>query len=118
MPIRMLGVGPFREALDEKLDLTGLATERLRAIPRIEIVAEPQLSVVSFRYVPDDPSRDVNETNRRLLELVNARKRVHMTGTLLRGNFAIRICVLSFRTHRDRIEMCLEDLESAIDEIG
>jgi hypothetical protein len=35
---------------------------------------------------------------------------------MLGGDFAIRICVLSFRTHRDRIEMALEDIRRAIQE--
>jgi len=32
---------------------------------------------------------------------------------MLSGRFAIRICVLSFRTHRDRMEQALEDIRAA-----
>jgi aromatic-L-amino-acid decarboxylase len=32
----------------------------------------------------------------------------------LRGRFAIRICVLSFRTHRDRMDAGLEDIRAAV----
>ena len=41
-----------------------------------------------------------------------------MTGTMLRGRFALRICVLSFRTHRDRMEQALEDIRLGAGEIG
>jgi aromatic-L-amino-acid decarboxylase len=44
---------------------------------------------------------------------VNARRRVYLTGTMLGGRFALRICVLSFRTHRDRVEQAIEDLRDA-----
>jgi len=114
LPLRLLGIEPFREALDEKLDLTTFTTAELRTMPDVEIVAEPQLSVVAFRYAPEGDSRDLDELNRRLLAAVNARKRVHLTGTLLAGRFVIRICVLSFRTHRERVEMGLEDIRQSI----
>ena len=45
----MHGVGPFRRNLDEKLDLARWAAEELRRIPDVEILAEPQLSLVAFR---------------------------------------------------------------------
>ena len=49
-----------------------------------------------------------------MLERINARRRVYLTGTVVGGRFAIRICVLSFRTHRERIEQGLEDIRAAI----
>jgi aromatic-L-amino-acid decarboxylase len=117
LPFRLHGVGPFRRNLEEKLALTRWATERLRAIPGIEILAEPQLSIVAFRLRRDGTSdAELDRLNRDLLARVNARRRVYLTGTLLRGRFAIRICVLSFRTHRDRVEQALEDLRAAVAE--
>ncbi|HEV8269112.1 MAG TPA: aminotransferase class I/II-fold pyridoxal phosphate-dependent enzyme, partial [Thermoanaerobaculia bacterium] len=45
LPLKRHGAAAFRKALDEKLDLTAFACEGIRAIPGIEIVAEPQLSL-------------------------------------------------------------------------
>ncbi|MGH9369081.1 MAG: pyridoxal phosphate-dependent decarboxylase family protein [Thermoanaerobaculia bacterium] len=118
LPIAMHGIGPFRRNLEEKLDLALWATERLRRIPGIEILAEPQLSIVAFRLRPHGlPEEALNALNRDLLARINARRRVYLTGTMLRGAFAIRICVLSFRTHRDRMEEGLEDIEAAAAEL-
>jgi aromatic-L-amino-acid/L-tryptophan decarboxylase len=47
---------------------------------------------------------------------VNAKGRVYITSTTARGRFLIRICVLSFRTHLDRMQMALEDIRAAIEE--
>jgi len=119
LPVRLSGIAPFRANLEEKLTLARAAADGVRRMPEIEILAEPQLSIVAFRR--SWPGRTVEETNaanRRILERVNARGRVHVTGTMLGPVFAIRICVLSFRTHRDRIDMALEDLRRAIDEEG
>jgi aromatic-L-amino-acid decarboxylase len=118
LPIKMHGISAFRSALQEKLDLARLATSTLRTIAGIEILAEPQLSILAFRLVrPGLEGEALDELNRRLLERINARRRVFLTSTLLRGRFAIRICVLSFRTHRDRLEEGLEHIRAAASEL-
>lgn len=119
LPLKMHGAGAFREQLEEKLALAKLAVDRIRAMDGMEILAEPQLSLFAFRLAPpgvDDPE-ELNRLNGMLLERVNARQRVFLTATTLDGRFALRICVLSFRTHRDRIEEGLEDLDAARREV-
>lgn len=111
LPLKLLGVEPFRANLNEKLDLTRWATEQLRGIPGIEIAAEPQLSVVAFRLTGTGQDvEDLNRLNREFLDRINSRRRVYLTSTMLNGRFTLRICVLSFRTHMDRMEQALEDI--------
>ena len=118
LPIKMVGIAPFRANLDEKLDLAQWAVEELRRIPGIEILAEPQLSIAAFRWArPGLDDEELNRINRSLMDRINGRKRIYVTGTLLRGRFAIRICVLSFRTHADRMRQGLDDIRAAIEEI-
>lgn len=115
LPLKMHGIEPFRGNLDEKLDLAQWACEELQKIPGLEIVAPPQLSIVAFRLRrPGLTGEATNALNRDLLARINAAKRVYMTGTSLRGAFALRICVLSFRTHRDRMEEALKDIREAV----
>jgi aromatic-L-amino-acid decarboxylase len=114
LPVKMHGIGAFRASLQEKLDLADLAAKELRTIEGIEMVAPPQLSILAFRLVrPGLDEEALGALNRNLLERINAKKRVFLTSTLLRGRFVIRICVLSFRTHRDRLEQGLEDIREA-----
>ncbi|RMH04904.1 MAG: aminotransferase class V-fold PLP-dependent enzyme [Planctomycetota bacterium] len=111
LPARLLGFRAWREALDEKLDLAHLAARELGQVPGVEILAEPVLSLFAFRLAPAGTSEEERERlNREWLERVNRRRRVYLTATRLRGRFALRMCVLHFRTHRERIEMALEDL--------
>src|SRR3954470_6635432 len=114
LPLKMHGAGAFRAQLEEKLALAAQAHDRLRAMPDVEILAEPQLSLLAFRLAPAGvPEAALEELNQRFLAAVNARQRVFLTPTRLRGKFALRICVLSFRTRRERMEMALEDIEAA-----
>lgn len=121
LPLKLLGVGPFRDALEEKLALARWACEELRQVEGIEILAEPQLSLFAFRLAPGEKDgkdgRDINDLNRELQRRINGRQRVHLTGTMLNGRYALRICVLSFRTHRDRMEMAVEDIRAAVAEL-
>jgi aromatic-L-amino-acid decarboxylase len=117
LPIKMHGIAPFRRNLDEKLDLAAWATQELRRIPGIEILAEPQLSIVAFRLRGERLDQEaVNRLNRDLMDRINGKKRIYLTGTMLGDRFAIRICVLSFRTHSDRMEEGLEDIRKAVSE--
>jgi len=117
LPIEMHGIEPFRTNLDEKLDLALWATEELKKIRDIEILAEPQLSIVAFRLVrPGLDLKGLNALNRGLMDRVNRRKRIYVSGTMLGDIFAIRFCVLSFRTHFERMQNGLEDLRAAVQE--
>jgi aromatic-L-amino-acid/L-tryptophan decarboxylase len=107
LPLKMFGIEPFRQQLDEKLDLTTYATAELKKIEGIEIIAEPQLSIVAFRL------KGSNEINQDFLSRINAKKRVMLTPTIINGQFIIRICVVSFRTHMERMRMCMDDIREA-----
>ena len=115
LPIKLLGIAPFRAALQEKLELARQAADEVRRLPGIEIVAEPELSLFAFRLSrPELTGAALDRENVAFLKRINARKRVFLTGTRLGGRFALRICVLSFRTHRERMAMAVEDIAAAL----
>jgi len=117
LPFKLHGAGVFREYLDEKLDLAWWIAAQVAALQELEILAPPELSITAFAV--RDRGQSLAERNagtRALLARVNARQRVHLTGTLLNGVFAIRIAVVAFRVHQERMEMLLEDLIAALRE--
>jgi aromatic-L-amino-acid decarboxylase len=119
LPIAMHGIAPFRRNLQEKLELARWAAAELRTIPDVEILAEPQLSIVAFRIGRRGLGEDaLNTLNRRFLQAINAHRRVYLTGTTLGPRFALRICVLSFRTHADRMRDAIADIRAAAAEVA
>jgi len=50
--------------------------QELHRISGVEILAEPQLSIVAFRW-------KLNQANRDLLDRINGKKRIYLTGTML-----------------------------------
>jgi aromatic-L-amino-acid decarboxylase len=111
LPLKLHGLGAFREALNEKLNLTRVFYETLKDTPGFDLPWKPELTVVPFRYVAADG--DVDAFNRRLLERINASKRVFLSSTRLNGDFWIRVCIVSHRTHRDRIDEAISIIQDA-----
>jgi aromatic-L-amino-acid decarboxylase len=107
-PLQLHGVGAFREALDEKLDLAEHLYESLKAIPEIELPWQPDLSIVPFRLRDGDDA-----ANRAFLGRINVTERVYLSSTVVDERFTIRACILNHRTHRDRIDECIEIVRRA-----
>lgn len=111
LPLKIFGVHAFRENLAEKLQLTRWMYERFQAEPGFETFCEPDLSVIAFRYRPQ--SGDSEAFNRALLQQIVSSKKLFLSSTKLNGEFAIRVCILSFRTHRAQIEEAFEVIRQA-----
>ena len=114
LPLQLHGVDAFRAALDEKLDLTRVVFDGLRATAGIEVPWDPPLSIVAFRLAGRDDA-----ANRRLLQRINESKRIALSSTMIDGHYTLRVCVLSHRTHRDRVEEAIAIIrKSALAEIA
>ena len=106
--LRLHGLERFRAALEEKLVLAQLAHRRLGAIPAIETGPEPALSCVTFR-VRGEGDRGTQA----LLGRVLARGRIHLSSTRMWGRLYLRLCILSFRSHRAELEEALVEIARA-----
>lgn len=120
LPLALHGIDAFRQALSEKLRLARYFRSALVDLP-IEVPVEPELSIVAFR-LPRNEHEELatwNARNRAWLERINDCRRVHLSSTLLPteegATVTLRVCILSFRTDRARIELALEDLIATLD---
>jgi aromatic-L-amino-acid decarboxylase len=109
LPLHLHGVDAFATALDEKLDLAGVVYDSLRAMPELDVPWPPDLSLVAFR--PRDGGEDAAA---RLLDTVNASGRVWLSSAPIRGRTFLRICILSHRTHRERVDEAIEIIRAAV----
>ncbi len=105
LPLKIFGLRPFRAALVEKILLCRYFYERLKDVPGFELGPYPELSVGYFRYLPQH--QDANKFNQTLIQALHADGRVFLSSTRLNGNIYIRFAILSFRTHLDTVDRCL-----------
>jgi aromatic-L-amino-acid decarboxylase len=122
LPLMLHGARAFREALSEKLALARAAYDGLARLDGLEMVDTPQLSTVAFRprRRPGEALGAWNARSEALLDAINARGRVWLSSTMLDLDagpaFTLRACVLSFRTHEDRIDALVADAARALGE--
>ncbi len=105
LPLKLHGIRPFRSSLQEKLELAHYLYERLEALPRFEVGSKPDLSVVIFRYVPENG--DPDRFNEKLTEVIREDGNLFFSSTRIDGTFYLRAAILSFRTHLDTIDELL-----------
>jgi len=111
LPLHLHGVGAFRRALDEKLDLAALAHQELAAEPRLELPWPPELSIVAFRLRGDETAE---ADNQRLLERIIATRRLYLSSTRIDGRQFLRLCIISHRTHREEVEEAVDIVRSLL----
>ncbi len=117
LPLKLIGVAPFRAMLSEKLLLTQYAYQRLQAEPGFEVGPAPELSIFVFRYV--DVAGDVDEFNRRLVEALRRDGTIFLSSTRIDGVYMLRFAILSYRTHIDTIDLALDVIRrETLDLIG
>lgn len=118
LPIKTLGIGPFQLNLEEKLALTKELFKELSTIPEIEVLTKPELSILVFAVkTSKDISKDNTQTEK-LLQAINQKENIFLSGCELHGRKAIRVCLLGFRLHYEQIQILLKDLRHSILEIG
>mgnify|MGYP000182511840 FL=1 len=117
LPLQILGVGPFRAALQEKMLLARYFHEQLSGFNGFEVGPEPDLSVVTYRFIPD--SGDADTFNERLVQAIHNDGRIFVSSTRLNGVYMLRMAALCFRTHKKDIDTALtvlKELSSALNQ--
>jgi aromatic-L-amino-acid decarboxylase len=108
LSVKLFGTEKFRAAVAEKRALALAAAHAIGRVPGIVTAAPPQLSLFAFFLSwPGATLDDENRATRQLLERVRDRGRVFLTGCWVDRRFLGRVCVLSFRTRRDRVDECV-----------
>lgn len=113
LPMKLHGLGAFRACVEEKLWLARYFWEGLPALPHVERGPWPDLSVVLYRFCP--PNWEPNDFNQRLMAACHRDGRVFLSSTTIEGQVYLRLACLSFRTHRDTIDLCFAMLKENLD---
>lgn len=111
LPLKLMGLKPFRACLEEKLLLAKYFYSEVKKLG-FEVGPEPELSVVTYRYVPR--KGDADSFNKKLLEEVVGDGRIFISSTLIDGKYTLRFACLSFRTHLRQVDTLLKVLREKV----
>lgn len=115
LPLKLIGVAPFRAALSEKILLTRYAYERMSEQGIFEMGPYPELSTFAFRYLPENGDPDA--FNKQLINRLRADGRIFLSSTTLGGKYMIRVNVLSYRTHLDTMDLAIKVINENIQQM-
>jgi aromatic-L-amino-acid decarboxylase len=102
------GAAALAAAITEDLRLARRLARLVRATPRLELLSRGDLSIVCFRYVPEGPRRrdaDLDRLNHAILMAVQREGRVFLTNARVGGRFALRACLLNYRTSERDLDL-------------
>jgi len=111
MILRQLGRQGLARHVARHVALARRLAALVDAAPDLERLAPVELSIVCFRFVPDswrDEPERLDALNKRVMEQLQSDGRAFLTGTVLRGRFALRACVLHYQTSEDDLATLID----------
>ena len=114
LPLMLVGLRPFRAALEEKLLLARYFHAEARGLG-FEVGPPPELSIVTYRWAPPGAGpAEADRLNQAIVDGVRRDGRVFLSSTMLDGRFTLRMAALAFRTHRRTIDLALRVLRQQV----
>ncbi len=109
--LKARGVDGIRAAIAHDIELTQHLIGRVDDDPQLESLGS-ELSIACFRYVPGIglPIDQVNVVNRTILETLVSEGRCYMSPTELEGRYALRTCIVNFRTQQSDVDFLLDEV--------
>ena len=111
MILETRGVDHLAEEIDRNIALRRRLDDRIATHPRLEPLGS-ELSISCFRYLPEAPQNTdtVNVLNRRILETLVQSGEFYMSPTTLEGRYALRVCIVNFRTTENDIDRLVDEV--------
>jgi 5-histidylcysteine sulfoxide synthase len=111
LPIKTLGIDPFILNLEEKLELAKYANEKLKTFKNIEVINDPELTIQTFKH------RNGNQATKDLLTKINNDQTLFLSSATVNGEEVIRLCLLGYKLHFEKLEKGLAVIEKLSGEI-
>jgi glutamate/tyrosine decarboxylase-like PLP-dependent enzyme len=114
MLLKGIGLNQLSEAIESNLACARHLDSMVQASDDFEMVAPVELSIFCFRHVPmhlrNRPAEAIDAFNERLLVALQRDGSSYLSNATLGGRFALRGCVLNYRTTLRDMAILLDDL--------
>jgi glutamate/tyrosine decarboxylase-like PLP-dependent enzyme len=120
LSLHFFGVQAFRASIDRAIQLTRYAEQRIAANEEFEIISPARLGIVCFRrrhpgVAPDaaDLEMQTEKLNESLLRSLMQSGVGLISSTRVAGTYALRFCILSYRTTEDDVDTVIDFLSNS-----
>lgn len=124
LTLKYYGTRKIAEAIADDIAMAEYLAERVQASEDFELLAPVELSICCFRYRPprlrarlaaakdneehDQIDLELNRLNERIMHGVQRDGRAYLSNAMLRGKFALRACIINFRTTHADMDITIE----------
>jgi glutamate/tyrosine decarboxylase-like PLP-dependent enzyme len=112
--LKSAGTQAIAEAIEDNIACAKYFAGLVRATDDFEMLAPVDLSIFCFRYRPRGFPGDLDALNERILLEVQGSGSSYLSNTRVHGAFALRGCVLNYRTTKRDMEILMEDVRTAV----
>ncbi len=114
MGLKRHGRKGYAAAVEHDVAMARFLAEEVRESEDFELLAEPGLSIVNFRYRPSgQPEANLDPLNRRIVNRLVESGAFFLAPTMLRGRTSLRVAIVNFRTREDDLRALLEEAARA-----
>lgn len=121
--INYYGARRLADAITDDNALAHYLREKIEASAEFELLAPVELSICCFRYIPQPLrsklqassgeertklNRSLDELNTQIMVSIQRGGKAYLSNATVRGVFALRICIVNFRTNQADIDQTLE----------
>jgi aromatic-L-amino-acid decarboxylase len=111
--IKYAGAERLSEAIEQNIACAKYLERLVAASDDFEMLAPVELSIFCFRYAPKGFEGDLNALNERVLVELQRAGSTYLSNAKVGEKFALRGCVLNYRTGFEDMETVLEDVRRA-----
>ena len=113
LQIKLWGTRDLAAAIESNIACARYFGSLVRKSQDFELLAPVSLSIFCFRYRPAGYTGNLDMLNERILINLQRAGSSYLSNALLGGKFALRGCVLNYRTTVQDMDVLLEDIRSA-----
>jgi glutamate/tyrosine decarboxylase-like PLP-dependent enzyme len=108
--LKARGADGIAAAIQHDIDLRRHLDARVAAEPALEPLGS-ELSISCFRYRPAAaPLATLDQMNRAIVETLVSEGRCYLSPTPLDGRYALRACIVNFRTTRADVDFLIDEV--------
>jgi glutamate/tyrosine decarboxylase-like PLP-dependent enzyme len=113
LQIKSAGTNGLAFAIERNIRCAKYFEQLVHADEDFEMLAPVELSIFCFRYAPKDFTGDLDYLNERAMIELQRRGSSYVSNASVGGRFALRGCVLNFRTEESDMLRLLDDVRDA-----
>jgi glutamate/tyrosine decarboxylase-like PLP-dependent enzyme len=133
LTLKYYGAQRIAEAIADDIAMANYMAQCVDGDSQLELLAPVQLSICCFRYVPAQRRAEldaaateaeralveqkINRLNEQIMYRVQRGGQAYLSNAMLRGKFALRACIINFRTTQADIDLTLQTVRDVARQI-